>query len=119
MDIFLNEPSASASPYHFPVYDINGQPSNVVIIRNLTFQFNLVSPFGSELKTLIQSISPFDSIEEPSYGTVRYGVVIFTLSSSDAAKAVAKAMDGTEFDGNVYITFQHGVGPSSVSGVRN
>ena len=75
LNVLLNEPSDRMRTYHFPVYDINDQPSNVVIIRNLPSVFNLAWGTGNELKNMIERVCPIVSINQrASY--IRYGVII-------------------------------------------
>ena len=93
LSVLLNEISDWRCEYHFSVYDINEQPSNVVIIRNLPSVFYLNSDIGNQLKSMIQDISTTVSIYQS------YGVVRVTLNSSDDALMVAERIDGCEFHG--------------------
>ena len=52
LNVFWNGISDTECSYHFPVNDINTQPSNVVIVRNLPSPFYLESRAGYELKTM-------------------------------------------------------------------
>ena len=93
VSILLNEISDWGCAYHFPVYTINDEPSNDVIIRNLPSAFDLESEDGKELKSVIENVCPIVSIK------AEYGVVRVTLNSSDDALMVAEGMDGREFHG--------------------
>ena len=127
LSVLLNERSNSRHTYHFPVYDTNDQPSNVVIIRNLPSDFALDSadgrrrignlfgsPFerrrtdrlangGDELKSMIEDVCRIVSIEQAvsqySLPDRRYGVVRVTLHSSDEGRRVCARMHGSEFHG--------------------
>ena len=120
LSILLNEISDRKCTYHFPVYDINDQPSNVVIIRNLPSRFNLDSPNGDELTTLIESSSPILSIQQAQTqiaaniyrysNRVKYPVVRVILSCPADPVNVAKQMKGSIFD-NVYLSAPHRLMP--------
>ena len=85
LSIVLNEQSNRDRTYHFPVYDINDQPSTVVIIRNLPYYFYLKSSDGYKLISTIQSICPVVS------------VVRVRLRSPEDANRVQKGINGRPF----------------------
>ena len=94
VSVLLNKESARWDAYHFRVYDINTQPSNVVIIRNLPSMFSLeYSDEGHEVKSMVENICTIVSINQ------FYGVVKVTLNSSDDALMVGEGIDGREFHG--------------------
>ena len=96
--VLLNEKSDRECSYHFPVYDINAEPSNVVIIRNLPSRFSLnYSDEGHELKSMIENVCPIASINQSR------GVVRVSLNSSDDARTLAEELSGREFHGQ-YLT---------------
>ena len=98
VSMLLNEKSDRECVYHFPVYDINDQPSNVVIIRNLPSGFNLESADGDELENMIENVRLIISINQAiSNDSSRYGVVRVTLNNSEYAVKVAEALDGQLF----------------------
>ena len=83
--------------YHFPAFDINEEPSNVVVIRNLPTHFPLnYSDTGRALQSLIDSITPSVSIE-PGY--IKYGVVRVKLQNTGDARRLVEGIAGSEFDG--------------------
>ena len=102
VSVLLNEISDWKCTYHFPVYDINEQPSNVVIIRNLPSKFDLKSA-GDELKSMIENVCPIVSIKPAispySIRHISYGVVKVTLHNREVAVNVAEGIDGREFHG--------------------
>ena len=89
VSVLLNEKSDRYSSYHFPVYDITVEPSNVVIIRNLPSNFDLRSRDGAELKRMIENVCPIVSINQASTSLRQYGVVRVTLRNSEDASRVA------------------------------
>ena len=93
MSILWNEKSFTC---HFPGYDIKDQPSNVVIIRNLPSGFDLESPDGDELTSMIENVCSIISIDQASTFT-QYQVVRVTLRNSVDALAVATELDGYRF----------------------
>ena len=96
LSILLNDKPDRECTYHFPVYDINDEPSNVVIIRNLPSGFNLRSRDGNELKSLIENVCPIVSINQAIYNSIfdtQYRVVRVTLGDSEDAVKVATEMD--------------------------
>ena len=97
LSVLLNEESDREYTYHFPVYDIDDQASNVVIIRNLLSAFDLKSQDGDELKSMIQKVCPIVSINQAMSDYHRYGVVRVSLNSPEDAVKVAEVMDGQEF----------------------
>ena len=97
VSVLLNEISDSRCTYHFPVHAINGEPPNVVIIRNLPSPFNLESAVGTELKSMIEKLDPIASIEANFSPVIRYGVVRVTLSDNENAVKVATELDGQLF----------------------
>ena len=104
LTILLNETVDTECPYHFPLYDINEQPSNVVIIRNLPYAFYVESRAGYELKKrMIKRVGTIRSINQAisKYSTpaISYGVVKVTLHNSEDAVNVAQEIDGREFHG--------------------
>ena len=103
--ILLNEKSFTC---HFPGYDINDQPSNVVIIRNLPSGFDLESRDGDELKSMIENVCPIISIDQAvsEDSNIEYGAVKVTLNNSDDALAVATELDGQLFH-NVRLRVSH------------
>ena len=104
LNVLLNRISKRVCTYHFPVYAINDQPSNVVIIRNLPSGFDLESPAGNELKSIIENVCPIISINQAIYHYyTRYGVVKVTLNSSSDARRLVERIRGLEFHGN-YLT---------------
>ena len=90
----LNEKVKWGCAYHFPVFDINDEPSNVVIIRNLPSGFGLESRDGSELKRMIEQVSTVVSIDP------RNTVCRIKLRSAGRARKVVDALNGREFYGN-------------------
>ena len=73
------------------MYDVNDQPSNVVIINNLPSSFVLTSKEGHALKSMIENLCPIVSINE------EYGVVRVTLTNTENAVTVAAELDGQLF----------------------
>ena len=107
LSVVLNHESDRECSYHFPVYDINDEPSNVVIIRNLPFPFNLESEDGNELKSMLENVCRIVSINQAiSRRYIRYGVVRVTLHTSEDAVKVAEELDGQPFH-NVCLRVSH------------
>ena len=101
LSVLLNERSDEKSPYHFPVFDINDQQLNAVIIRNLPSGFDYqYSSFGDELKSLIMSICPIVSVVQAinlrrrMWPPRRYGIVRVGVNNPDDAKIVQERIDG-------------------------
>ena len=104
LSIFLNEKSETWCSYHFPVHDINDEPANVVIIRNLPSGFYLGWPGwgdGDQLKSMIENVSTIVSIDEV------YGVVRVTMNTADDASKVVNKLNGYEFKGT-HLIFSQG-----------
>ena len=107
LNVLLNtRRSDDHAAYHFPVYDMNDVPSNVVIIQNVSLEFDLnYSDAGRELKSLITSLKPNASIEQVDF----YAVVRVTLNSPDDAQMLVQEMNGREFHGR-HLIVRRGVG---------
>ena len=100
--IVLNEISDWNCAYHFPVYDINHELSNVVIIRNLPSMFSLnYSDEGHELKSMIKNVCQIDLVN------LSHGVLRVTVDNSKDASRVAEWLDGWEIQGR-HLTFIQG-----------
>ena len=97
VSVLLNDNSNRGSPYHFPVYNINDQPSNVAIVRNLPPYFNLESADGNTLQTMIENVSTVVSINQAMSNYQRYAVVRVTLNSSEDARRLAERITSVEF----------------------
>ena len=96
VSILLNEDPNWSCAYHFPVYDMNDQPSNAVIIRNLPSGFDLYSEDRDELKSMIENLCPIVSINQASTFT-QYGVVRVTLNNREDAVKVSPELDAQLF----------------------
>ena len=94
LSVLLNEQSDTEYSYHFPVYDINDQPSNAVIIRNLPPYIDFRAQDGNELKSMIESVSRIVSIHQAR----GYGVVRVTFGGSQDALRVVERLDGWTFE---------------------
>ena len=101
VSVLLNE-IALEYPFHFPVYDINAEPSNVVIIRNLPSGiYDENSEKGTELRSLIQSICPVFSINQsPPLGHLWNRVFRVKVDSEDLAMKLLQGMNGRAFHGS-------------------
>ena len=114
LTILLNEVVNLSCMYHFPVYDLSREFSNVVIIRNLPERFDI--RFRNALTTMIESICPVISIHSPRvkgerdyrWHSITHTCMRVTLESSAGAKQVVKRMDGMEFEG-VYLSVRQGM----------
>ena len=104
LSVLLNERSDTDSSYHFPVYDIIDQLSNVVLIRNLPSNFNLHSAAGTELKSMIENVCPVVSIIQSHSGWS--GVVRVTVHTSEDAVKVTTRLDGELFH-DVHLRVSH------------
>ena len=95
VSILLNEISYRECTYHFPVYSINDQPSNVVLIRNLSSGFDLRwGAEAAELKSMIKNVCKTVSIDHS------HGVVRVTYDNSEDASRVAERLNGWELAGS-------------------
>ena len=77
-----------------------------MIIGNLPSGFDLSYEDGIELKSMIENIVTFVSIDQASIGFIRYGVVTVTLGNQADAVNVATTMDGQLFH-NVPLRVSH------------
>ena len=91
--ILHNKISQREYSYHFPVYDINTQPSNAVIIRNLPSHFRLDWIDGYELRSMIKSIQRV-VVEQARNEGIVYPVVRVKMKSREDAKRVVEEMRG-------------------------
>ena len=114
--VCLNDESDRRCPYHFPVYQLNKEPTNVLIIRNLPSRFDIESEIGNELTDMINNISEVDYIEQEEgkcnpfeYDEhSRYEVIRVTLLSDERAGTVVMRLDGSEFYGT-YMSVKQGI----------
>ena len=92
LSVLLNRVSDRDAPYHFAVYDINNEPSNVVFIRNIPYNLFFRFEDEAELRSMIQKVCTVSSIDP-----ILYEVMRVTLNSSDDAMKVAYYIDGQMF----------------------
>ena len=91
LSVLLYEKSNRECAYHFPVFDINDEPSNVVIIRTLQSGFYLYS--SDRVKNMIENVSKTVSIHQS------HGVVRVTFDNTEDASRVAERINGWKLSG--------------------